>query len=130
LVFALGGWLVIRGEVALGTVVALVTVLKRLYGPAAGLAGVHLDLVTSYAYFDRVFRLLDREPGVRDNPAAVALPTTRGEITFRQVWLSFGGETPVLRDVDFAINPGQCVAVVGPSGAGKTSLLAVVARLI
>jgi ATP-binding cassette, subfamily B, bacterial len=130
LVFALGGWLVIRGEVALGTVVAFVTVLKRLYGPAAGLAGVHLDLVTSYAYFDRVVRLLDREPGVRDNPRAVAMPTTRGEIAFRQVWLSFGGEAPVLRDVDFAVTPGQCVAIVGPSGAGKTSLLGIVARLV
>jgi ATP-binding cassette subfamily B protein len=128
LVFGLGGWLVIRGEVALGTVVAFVTVLKRLYGPASGLAGVHVDLVTSYAYFERVFRVLDREPEVRDAPRASRPSAIEGAIRFRRVSLALDGE-PVLRDIDLTIAPGQDVAVVGPSGAGKTSLIGLVPRL-
>ena len=66
LAFAVGGTLVIRGHLALGTVVAFVTVIKRLYGPASQLATAHVDLKTSYAYFDRIFAVMDRTPAIRN----------------------------------------------------------------
>ncbi|HEY6554404.1 MAG TPA: ABC transporter ATP-binding protein, partial [Vicinamibacteria bacterium] len=130
LIFGLGGYLVIRDGLALGTVVAFVTVLKRLYGPASGLAQLHVDLVTSYAYFERLFRVLDREPDVGDAPGVVRPASVDGRITFKRVSLGYDDGTLALRDIDLEIAPGQCVAVVGPSGAGKTSLLGMVARLI
>src|SRR6185503_15630838 len=73
LVFAGGGLLVIGGQVGLGTVVAFVTLLKRLYAPASNLAGVHVDLVTSYAHFDRVFAVLDQVPAIVSPPDALVL---------------------------------------------------------
>jgi ATP-binding cassette subfamily B protein len=130
LIFGLGGYLVIRDGLALGTVVAFVTVLKRLYGPASGLAQVHVDLVTSYAYFERLFRVLDREPDVADAPGVVRPASVDGRITFRRVFLEYDDGTLALRDIDLEIAPGQCVGVVGPSGAGKTSLVGMVARQI
>jgi ATP-binding cassette, subfamily B, bacterial len=130
IVFGLGGYLVMRGQAPLGTVVAFATVLKRLYSPASDLAGVHVDVVTSYAYFERVFRVLDEQPAVRSAKDAIRLPRVSGGLSFRHVSLRQTSGEMVLRDVDFSVEPGQCVAVVGPSGAGKTSLLRLVSRLI
>jgi ATP-binding cassette, subfamily B, bacterial len=131
LAVAVGGALILSGRgPAVGTLVACVAVLKRLYSPASGLAGVHADLVTSYAYFERVFRVLDRKPRIADAPHAVSLAAVRGEIRFEQVSLAFpdgGGEG--LSGVDFRVEPGQCVAIVGHSGAGKTTLGRLVCRL-
>ena len=127
-VFALGGWLVIRGDVALGTVVAFVTLLKRLYSPASDLAGVHVDFVTSYACFDRIFQVLDMEPAIADSPGAFAAHDVRGALSLRGVSFSFGG-APTLASIDLEIPAGACVALVGPSGAGKSTLAALVPRL-
>jgi ATP-binding cassette subfamily B protein len=129
IVFALGGYLVIHGHIALGTVVAFVTVLKRLYGPARQLAGVHVDLVTSYAYFDRVFDVLDRIPSIRDTQNAVPLTRPRGEIELRDVSFSYGGTDETLSNINLHVPAGATVAIVGPSGAGKSTVAALVMRL-
>ncbi len=135
LVFAGGGWLIIHGHMQLGTVVAFVTLLKRLYNPASQLAGVHVDLVTSYAYFDRIFAVLDLEPAIKDSPEAKPLVAAQGRLTFRGVSFSYGAATsegdtpPALVDIDVDIAPGQSVALVGPSGAGKSTLVSLVPRL-
>ncbi len=131
MVFGVGGWLIIHGELQLGTIVAFVTLLKRLYSPASDLANVHIDVVTSYAYFDRIFAVLDMEPAISDAPDALALAAPRGEVHFDHVTFSYGGDgtEAVLSDVDLHVPAGTCVALVGPSGAGKSTLAALVSRL-
>src|SRR5204862_2004504 len=129
IVFALGGFLVVKGHIALGTVIAFVTVLKRLYGPARQLAGVHVDLMTSYAYFERVFGVLDRMPSIRDARNAIVLPAARGRIEFRDVSFSYDDSGESLSAINLDVPAGATVAIVGPSGAGKSTIAALVMRL-
>ncbi len=129
IVFAVGGFLVIKGHIALGTVIAFVMVLKRLYGPARQLAGVHVDLITSYAYFERVFGVLDEMPSIHDARSAVALPTVRGRIDFRDVSFSYDGSDATLSAINLEVPAGATVAIVGPSGAGKSTIASLVMRL-
>ncbi len=129
LVYALGGWFVISGDMALGTVVAFVALLRRLYSPASDLATVHVDVVTSYAYFDRIFSVLDLEPTIQDAPDAQPLVDVRGHIRFEGVTFAYDADGTTLHDVNLDIRPGQVVALVGPSGAGKSTLVALISRL-
>lgn len=128
-VFALGGWLVISEGLELGTVVAFVTLLKRLYTPASQLAGVQVDLMTSYAYFERIFHALDLVPEITDAPDAVSLPAVAGRIEFHGVGFAYDGADSTLSRIDLAIPAGKTVALVGPSGSGKTTLASLVPRL-
>ena len=128
LVFAVGGWLIMHDHLKLGTVVAFVTILKRLYGSLSQLAGVHVDVVTSYAYFERVFELLDVVPEIVDRRGALPLARPRGEIVFRGVTFAHR-RAACLEEIDLVVASGQTVGIVGPSGAGKSTLAALVPRL-
>jgi ATP-binding cassette subfamily B protein len=129
LAFAIGGALVIQGHLPLGTVVAFVTVLKRLYGPASQLATAHVDLKTSYAYFDRIFEVMDRTPSIRNAEGALKPSHITGHVEFRDVALAYGDAGEVLSSIDLTIPAGATIGLVGPSGAGKTSLASLVMRL-
>ncbi len=129
IVFAFGGWLVVRGQVPLGTVVALVTVMKRLYTPASDLANVHVDLLGSYACFERVFAVLDRAGSTKDDPHASPLDCAAGRIEFRDVTLRYDREGEALSHVDLTIPAGTTVGIVGASGSGKSTLAALAMRL-
>lgn len=127
--WSLGGYLVMQGDMKLGTLVAAAAAARKLYAPAGGLATLYVDLVTSYAYFDRIFAVLDLEPAIVDGPDAMPLDQVRGALSFKSVSFAYDSQAEVLHDFDLDIAPGQTVAFVGPSGSGKTTVAALVARL-
>ncbi len=127
LVWLGGGYLTIYGAVTIGTIVAFVALLSRLYGPASALAGIQVQVVSALAVFERIFEYLDMEP--EGEPAGRVAPAqVRGEIRFEDVSFSYGGGRRALDGVDFTVAPGQIAAFVGPSGAGKTTITQLVPR--
>ena len=129
MIFAVGGALVIKGRLPLGTVVAFVAVLKRVYGPASQLASAHVDLRVSYAYFDRIFEVMDRTPSIRNATRPVVPASVTGTVEFKDVTLAYNGAGEALSGVTLKVRAGTTVGLVGPSGAGKTSLASLVMRL-
>ena len=128
MVYWMGGWLVLRDSMTIGTVVAFVAFLSRLYGPASSLASVHVDVTASLALFDRIFQYLDMTPEIADAPSADVLPPVEGRVEFQDVSFHYREGHPVLEDISFTVEPGQTVALVGPSGAGKTTITYLVPR--
>ena len=148
LVYGLGGWLAFTGSLSPGDVVALALLLSRLYGPLTALSNVRVDVMSAMVSFDRVFEVLDLQPMIREEPDAVPVPAGDRSIEFEHVSFSYpsaadvslpsledvslpehGGPTAVLRDVSFRVEPGQLVALVGHSGAGKSTIANLVPRL-
>jgi ATP-binding cassette subfamily B protein len=128
LIYLYGGWLVIQGEISIGTVVAFVAYLRQLYGPVSELANVHVDAMTSLALFERLFHYLDLTPEIEEPANALVPPPARGEIRFDHVSFGYVEGRLALDDVSFVAQPGQLVALVGPSGAGKTTVTYLVPR--
>jgi len=148
LVYGVGGVLVINGQIKAGTLVAMATLLLRLLAPLQGLSNVRVDVMTALVSFDRVFEVLDLPSTVQEKPDAVALDPHAARLEFDHVQFTYPradevslaslemiarGESrdsgQVLRDITFAAEPGQMIALVGPSGAGKTTITNLVARL-
>jgi ATP-binding cassette subfamily C protein len=148
-IYGLGGYLAISGELDAGAVVTLALLLSRLYAPLTALATARLDVVAALVSFDRVFEVLDLEPLIRESDDAVDLPADGGvtveldRVGFRypsadQISLASLEEVAVLderpnetvlHDVSLRIEPGQTLALVGASGAGKSTVAALVSRL-
>jgi len=172
-VYGLGGWLVIKGAVQIGGLVALAQLLTRLYGPITSLSNVQVNVMTALVSFDRVFEVLDLEPLIADSPDAVPLPAAEArradglagadslaaadgqrrapEVEFDHVSFRYpaaaevslaslesialpapehaGPGTHALTDVTFTAPAGKLTALVGPSGAGKTTITHLVARM-
>ncbi|HEY6484801.1 MAG TPA: ABC transporter ATP-binding protein [Candidatus Cybelea sp.] len=124
-----GGWLAILGSLQVGVIVAFVSFIQgRLYGPAAVLAGIQVQIVSALAVFERIFDYLDMTPEEYDPPGAIALPEVAGDIAFEEVTFSYDGTRNVLDGISFHVRPGEVAAFVGPSGAGKTTITALVPR--
>jgi ATP-binding cassette, subfamily B, bacterial len=136
LVYWLAGWLVIaRGDprLSLGTIVAFTALQSRLFFPLTSLLNVQVEVASALALFDRIFEYLDLPQEIRDAPDAVHLDPrkVRGEVAFEHVTFRYepAQETPTLQDVTLIARPGEHVALVGPSGAGKTTLTYLIPRL-
>ncbi len=147
-VYGVGGHLAIDGTLTVGTLLALGTLLVRLLGPMQSLSNVRIDIMTALVSFERVFEVLDLPSLIEESPHAVAVPRTAATLEFEHVGFHYPRpdefslaslETvartesrdtgQVLRDISFRAEPGQMVALVGPSGAGKTTVTHLVARL-
>jgi ATP-binding cassette subfamily B protein len=134
LVYGIAGWTIANGSssISIGTLVAFTTLQTRLFFPAGALLSVQTDVQTSLALFDRVFEYLDLpvEIAEAEHPVALAREDVRGEVAFDDVWFSYDkAAPPTLAEVSFVAPPGSSVALVGETGAGKTTLGYLVARL-
>ncbi len=143
-----GGILVIDGAITLGTLVALAALVQRIYQPLTALTNARIDIMTAFVSFDRVFEVLDIRNPIEDRPGAQDLTDVQGRVDFDGVWFTYptaqdvsvpslagavpdhdASSGPVLKGIDAHIEPGQLVAIVGPSGAGKTTLTSLLPRL-
>ena len=149
LVYGLGGYLALTGKLAPGTVVALALLLTRLYAPLTALANVRVDVMTALVSFERVFEVLDLKPMIEEKPSARVLPPSDGvSVEFSDVrfgypaadryslasledvaTLDHRGGDEVLHGISFRAEPGQMVALVGSSGAGKSTIASLLPRL-
>ncbi|GLW08300.1 ABC transporter [Microtetraspora sp. NBRC 13810] len=148
LVYGVGGVLAVNGAFELGTLVALAALLMRLYGPLTGLSNVHVDVMTALVSFDRVFEVLDLKPMVAERPDARPVPGGPALVEFDDVRFRYPAASEVslaslesvarpdsapaqevLSGVSFTAAPGELVALVGHSGAGKTTITSLVSRL-
>ncbi len=146
--YGFGGVEVLHGALAVGTVVALTAYLTRLYGPLTQLSNLNIDYMSAMVSFERLFEVLDLVPMIAESPTAVVVPEGPVSLTFDQVAFDYPaasevslasleavaklettGRTSVLHDVSFAVAPGTLTALVGPSGAGKTTISMLVSRL-
>ncbi|WP_406313888.1 ABC transporter ATP-binding protein/permease [Streptosporangium sp. NBC_01639] len=148
LVYGAGGLLAVDGVFELGTLVALAALLMRLYGPLTSLSNVHVDVMTALVSFDRVFEVLDLAPMVAERPDARTVPAGAASVEFDDVRFRYPGAAEVslasleavarpdsgpgqevLRGISFTARPGEMIALVGHSGAGKTTITSLVSRL-
>lgn len=128
LVLGVGAWLIVGDRSSLGTLVAFLSYTTAFYEPLHRLTEVDNMIQQALAAGERIYELLDTLPEVQDAAGACALPDVRGEVRFEDVHFRYGEGDEVLHDVEFTIAPGEVVALVGPSGAGKTSIANLVSR--
>ncbi|MEO8888563.1 MAG: ABC transporter ATP-binding protein [Jatrophihabitantaceae bacterium] len=148
LVYGLGGYFAIKGELSAGTVVTLALLLTRLYGPLTALSNARVDVMSALVSFDRVFEILDLAPMIADAPDAIELPADARSVEFVDVRFAYPtasevslasledvavldatASQEVLHGVSFRAAPGEMIALVGPSGAGKTTISQLVPRI-
>jgi ATP-binding cassette subfamily B protein len=146
--YGIGGHLAISGGLTVGTLLAITALLARLYGPLTALSNVRIDVMTSLVSFERVFEVLDLEPMVKDRDGALPLTSTIGKVEFKDVHFSYPNANEislaslesvakvetvdsgqVLHGISFVVEAGTTTALVGPSGAGKTTISALLPRL-
>jgi ATP-binding cassette, subfamily B, bacterial len=128
IVVGFGGWLALENRLSVSDIVGFLLYLNLFYQPIATLARVTEDLQQAVAGADRVFEVLDTDPDIKDSPDAVQIPHSKGEIAFNNVNFHYIPSSPVLQDISFKAKPGQMIALVGPTGVGKTTIISLMAR--
>jgi ATP-binding cassette, subfamily B, multidrug efflux pump len=134
LVAGVGGWMLLTGQaafgstVSLGLIVAFIAYTQRFNQPISQISAMWTNVQSAIAGGERIFGFLDTVPDLQDAPGAVAMPPILGRVVFDGVWAEYQPGQPVLRDVNLTANPGQMIAIVGPTGAGKTTLANLIPR--
>ena len=123
-----GGRAVVRGDLTLGVIVAFLSYISRLFQPILDLSMVYNTWQAAMAGGERVLEILDMAPAIQDAPDAVSLSEVQGRVAFENASFRYIEDTPVLEDVSFLIEPGETVALVGPTGAGKTTIASLLMR--
>ncbi len=114
--------------VSIGTLVAFAGYIWRFWAPIQNLGNFYNSMVTTGAYVERIFELLDEDEDITDRPDAKELPPIRGHVQFDKVNFSYEKGNPILKNINFTITPGMSVAIVGPTGAGKTTIINLLSR--
>lgn len=122
LVIVFGGFQVLAGEMGPGVLIAFLLYIQRFFNPVLELTMLYTELQRAMASGVRIFELLDIEPEIKDSPQAIEIPPVKGELKFHQVSFAYQAGAEVLHSIDLIVNPGETVAIVGQTGAGKSSL--------
>jgi ABC-type multidrug transport system fused ATPase/permease subunit len=128
IVLGVGSVMVVKEQLTIGTLVAFLAYITSIYDPINRLTEVDNIFQEAIAAGERIFELLDETTDVKDAPDAIELSAIRGEMVFDQVYFRYGSGDRVLHDISFTMAPGEMVALVGPSGAGKTSIANLICR--
>jgi ATP-binding cassette, subfamily B, multidrug efflux pump len=123
-----GGFLAVQGAVSVGVVVAFLQYVQNFFRPIQTVAQVWTLAQSAFAAAERVFELIDTEPDIRDLPMATELPGIQGSVAFEDVTFAYEAHRPVLHEINFEVQPGTMVALVGPTGAGKSTLVGLILR--
>jgi ATP-binding cassette subfamily B protein/subfamily B ATP-binding cassette protein MsbA len=128
IVAGMGGVMAIRGVISVGTVVAFLQYVQNFFRPIQAVSQLWTVAQSAFAAAERIFGLIDREPLITDSPDAVVMPSIDGLVVFEDVRFAYEGDETVLEGISFEVAPGQTLAVVGPTGAGKTTLVSLIPR--
>ena len=128
LVYVFGYGLVTSGEIQIGTLLAFSMYVGMFWNPIMNLCNFYNTLISNFSAADRIFDILDIEPTIYSKAHAPKLPPIQGEVRFDQVSFAYDDKTPVLTNVNFMIKPGERIALVGPTGAGKTTIISLISR--
>jgi ATP-binding cassette, subfamily B, bacterial len=127
-IVAAGGYLVIKGQATIGTVIAFLGYIGGLFGPVQGLTGTYQMLRRASVFLNAIFEILEAVNPLKDAPDARPLNSVRGAVEFKNVTFAYENGPPVLKNITLRVRPGETLALVGPSGAGKSTFLSLLQR--
>jgi ABC-type multidrug transport system, ATPase and permease components len=129
MIYFYGGYLFIQGEMTIGGIISFVALLNKLYGPVTQLSNIHINVTRSFALFERIFEYFDKKHDIVDNNNAIKIEKVHGKIEFKDVGFSYNNKVNVIKHMNFSVEPGSMIALVGASGAGKTTVTNLIPRL-
>lgn len=128
LVFWFGASLIYTGSITPGLLVAFTSYVSMFWQPIVNISRFYNQLVTNMSGAERIFEILDIEPDIKDRPESKPMPKIKGDVSFKNVTFGYDNDLPVLKDVSFEVKAGQTIALVGSTGAGKTTVVNLISR--
>lgn len=123
-----GGTQVMQGTLTVGTLAAFISYIQRFFGPVRNISQIYTQLQSAGAAVERVFGIMDVEPEIKDSPKPVAIDGFKDKIVYENVSFAYNPDEPVLKNINLTINKGETIALVGPTGAGKTTMINLLCR--